>query len=145
MATETFSSLSMFRLYEKLEGQPVKTLEDFIDPEKHPIVYELKHRYPFHAKLFVAAPDIRRPAWVEGFGDLAEIPEAVSNSAVLIVAVKNKNDEQHFAFTFGFGRYLLRPGSFRRNYGLHVALNAIYPRKQKTAPAAPTHFRLGML
>jgi uncharacterized protein (TIGR04141 family) len=128
---EAFSSLTVFRLHDKLAGKAVTDLADYIDREKKVKVHRLKDRYPFEAKLFVANPEIKSPPWVEplekGFGTLSEIPDSVSNSAILILGVPSNGVERHFAATFGFGRYLLRPGSVERNYGLRVALNAIYP------------------
>ena len=81
---EAFSSLTVFRLHDKLAGKAVTDLADYIDPEKKVTAYQLKHRYPFEAKLFVADPEIKSPSWVEplekGFGSLSEIPESVTNS-----------------------------------------------------------------
>jgi uncharacterized protein (TIGR04141 family) len=62
-------------------------------------------------------------------GALADIPDSVSNSAVLVIMVKSNQRVLYFAATFGFGRFLLLPGSFERNYGMRVALNVIYPKR----------------
>jgi uncharacterized protein (TIGR04141 family) len=47
---------------------------------------------------------------------------------VLILSVNSGKQPLFFAVTFGFGRFLLKPGTIKRNYGLRVALNAIYPK-----------------
>jgi uncharacterized protein (TIGR04141 family) len=128
---QPFSSLTLYRLRREVNGSRVKKFDDFIDPEKGATPHTLEGRYDFDAQLFVAPPDEGPPSWLgplkAGFSQLEEIPDSISNSAVLIIKVKSSNRELHFASTFGFGRFLLRSGSFERNYGLRVALNAIYP------------------
>lgn len=140
-----FSALTIFRLRDSIGGKPVEDMSEFIDKSKNPSVYNLKSRFGFQARLFVASPDIRKPVWVEflesGFGTLEQIPESVNNSAVLIVAVKRGKQDRHFAFTFGFGRFLLRPGSYDRNYGMRVALNAVYPKWDHREDMDPNRLR----
>lgn len=144
MAAE-FSSLSIYRLRDKLDGHPIKNFTDFIDPRKRPTSHNLKGRYDFKAQLFVEPPEEKPPGWIEplkvGFGALDEIPDSVRNNAVLILSVKHRQQEIHFAATFGSGRFLLRSDSFERNYGLRVALNAIYPRRVKGQKQDPLRLR----
>src|SRR5215470_12743402 len=128
---ESFSSLTLYRLRQK----KVTDFREFLDPQKKVSAYSLKSKYQFQAQLFVAPPDTGPPSWREpleaAFGGLGEIPDSVSNCAVLIVGIKTKSSELHFAATFGFGRFLLRAGIFERNYGMRVALNAIYPKRKE--------------
>jgi uncharacterized protein (TIGR04141 family) len=132
---EPFSSLTLYRLRNEVDGRSTTKFDDFIDPERTTTAHDLKGTYDFQARLFVAPPEVGPPAWLEplqaGFGELKEIPDSVSNSAVLIIQVKSGNRTIHFASTFGFGRFLLRSGSLERNYGLRVAINAIYPKRKK--------------
>ena len=125
-----FSSLTLYRLHDRLDGEPVRKFEDFIDKEKATNAHRLQGRFEFQGRLFVAPPQEGPPAWLaplkEGFGDL-EIPDSVNNSAVLILKVKLGSRSLYFAAAFGAGRFLLRSDSIRRNYGLRVAINAIYP------------------
>jgi uncharacterized protein (TIGR04141 family) len=134
VATE-FSSLSIYRLRDELDDFPIKKLSDFIDSRKKPSIHNLKRRYDFGAQLFVAPPEKRSPGWIGpleiGFGGLDEIPDSVRTNAVLILSVKQRTQELHFAVTFGSGRFLLRSDSLKRNYGLRVALNAIYSKHEK--------------
>lgn len=53
-------------------------------------------------------------------------PCRLGGRTVLIVKIRYYNREHFFAFTFGHGRFLLRPDSYDRNYGLRVALNVMY-------------------
>jgi uncharacterized protein (TIGR04141 family) len=129
---EPFSTLTVYRLRDEVNGKRVTKFEDFIDPQKKTTHYSLRGRYNFQAGLFVAPPDEGPPSWLAplkiGFGALEQIPDSINNSAVLIIKVRHHGRELHFAATFGFGRFLLRPGAFERNYGMRVALNAIYPK-----------------
>lgn len=134
--TVPFSSLSLYRVRDELDGEPVTNFGDFIDPQKlkETRPYELAEGYDFKGRLFVAEPQIGPPAWLEplkeGFSKLT-IPDSVSNNAVLVIQVDRRNRHLHFAATFGFGRFLLRPGAFLRNYGLRVAINAIYSQQKQ--------------
>ena len=147
MATK-YKPLTIYRIRETVDGALVQNFEDVIvepDPAEPERVtaYDLTSPQGFEARLYVAKPNIKRPPWQEfledGFGDLdGALAEAVSNSAVLLVKVKwqeaGGERDLFFAFTFGFGRYLLRRNSYKPNYGLRVALNAIY--KSGSAPAS---------
>jgi uncharacterized protein (TIGR04141 family) len=130
---EPFTSLTLYRLHDRVDGQPIRKFEDFIDPEKTTTAHDLKANFDFQARLFVAPPEIGPPAWLEplkaGFGELRGIPDSVDNTAVLIIKI-NSQRAIYFAATFGFGRFLLRSDSFQRNYGLRVAINVIYPKNK---------------
>ena len=143
---EEFSSLSIYRLNDIFGGRHIAKLDDFIDPKKKTSSHTLRHRYNFRAQLFIAPPDEKQPRWLEplkvGFGDLDEIPDSVRSNAVLIIGVKSGKQELFFAATFGFGRFLLRQGSFERNYGLRVALNAIYPKHVQGQKFAPERLQI---
>jgi uncharacterized protein (TIGR04141 family) len=131
---KSFSSLTLYRLRDQAKRGTSGKYEEFIDPKKKTTAYDLAGSYDFEAGLFVSPPEIGPPNWLEplqvGFGELKQVPDSVSNSAVLIVEVKRAKRALHFAATFGFGRFLLKPGSFERNYGLRVAINTIYPTRK---------------
>lgn len=130
-SASTFGSIVVFRLHDVLDREKLSDVSDFLDPTKATKTYDLKRRHTFAAKLFIASSDAKPLSWVEPleeeFGTL-KVPDSANTNAVLIVTLGKGDNAQHFAFTFGFGRYLLRPGSIQRNYGLKVALNAIYGR-----------------
>jgi len=131
--TAAFSSLTLYRLREQDHRRTKVRFAAFLDPKKRTLPYDLTRRFDFDAQLFVSPPEKGAPAWMEplktGFADL-DLPESVSNSAVLILGVKRGIKRLHFAATFGFGRFLLRQGSYERNYGMRVALNAVYPHRR---------------
>lgn len=123
-------SLSIYRIREIIDGSPVTSLDDPIANPEELLQFDLIQNQNFEAKLFIADSRIRRPPWIyfleSGFGDLYEVEDSVTNSAVLIAKVTDIED-CYFAITFGFGRYLLKHYSYNWNYGLRVALNAYYP------------------
>jgi uncharacterized protein (TIGR04141 family) len=143
MATQR-RALTVYRIRESIGGQRVENLEDVIADPASLTQHDLTGAHEFEARLFVARPNIRRPRWVDflepGFGDLTEIADGVTNSAVLVAKVRCDED-CFFALTFGFGRYLLRSNSFVPNYGLRVALNAFYPMDGADGPPDPDRVR----
>lgn len=96
----------------------------------------------FNGQLFVHYPRPKTPAWarfVKHGVDKLEVERTSTPSAVLLVQIVDAAKQKHrFAFTFGFGRYLLDPAAYRRGVGLKVALNAIY---EKGAPQTMSRVR----
>jgi uncharacterized protein (TIGR04141 family) len=135
-----FTSLTIHRLVDTLDEKPIRNLAGFIDSDKKTTRYRLKRGFNFGALLFIGVPDRGLPAWVEplqaGFGPL-RVQSSISNSAVLIMRVKNHGKNLHFALTFGSGRFLLRPEALRDKYGFRVALNVIYPKGTRKKDAKP--------
>src|SRR5205807_8333639 len=114
---EPFSSPTLYRLHDRVKGQPIRKFEEFIDPEKATTAHDLKANFDFQARLFVAPAEIGPPAWLEplkaGFGELKGIPDSVNNTAVLIIKINSGARAIYFAATFGFGRFLLRSDSYQ--------------------------------
>lgn len=120
-----------------------KKLADLVDDSYQPILrkpttvdaFNLTTDMPFEARLFVSKADLEPPPWIEflkpGFGDLGIQPRK-NLSAVLFVRIPYGESKEIFAFTFGQGRFILKSHSYDQNYGLRVALNAIY--KQEATP-----------
>lgn len=75
------------------------------------------------ATLYIRAPTVRRPRWLDFFPDESGLPSLfnASSSALLLVPY----GDRQFAITFGHGRHLLRVGSVEENFGLRVTLNAV--------------------
>jgi hypothetical protein len=53
---QPFSSLTLYRLREKLDGSKATKFEDFIAPDKRAASLTLNKRYEFDARLFIASP-----------------------------------------------------------------------------------------
>lgn len=123
--------LNVFRLHDTIDGVSVRSFEDFLVEKRSPLkTYVLSPAFPFKARLFVSEKETNEPPWAGylrgGFMDLPNLINVITNRALLIIAVKFGRQNIHFGISFGFGRYLLKPSSYIRNYGLKVALNAIY-------------------
>jgi uncharacterized protein (TIGR04141 family) len=88
----------------------------------------------FDAELFVEPATSRLPAWEPfvrtGFPG-AQLARSTSSSALLVVRTHPTQRLKRLLFAFPFGpagRFMLDPDTYERGYGLHVALNAIYPK-----------------
>lgn len=76
-------------------------------------------------RLFVKRSNVAPPGWLSFFegqaAGAADLLRSSSSAAVLVLRV----GPHWFAVTFGYGRNLLRPGTWEPNFGLKVTLNAI--------------------
>lgn len=137
--------LSLFRIREHIEGEKTNNFEDAIADTTELKQYEMKHDFGFDAVLLLARSERKQPPWVEflgpGFGNLDEILDSVTNRALLMIKVKYYKKDIYFAVPFGFGRYLLKPNSYVRNYGLRVALNSIYKSGGRRGDIDPARIR----
>lgn len=94
------------------------------------------------AQLFLSRPkkksELKLPPWVAflepGFGELP-VPTTQSMNAILFVRIPYEEAKEVFAFTFGYGRFLLKPKSYDQSYGLRTTLNVIYDKGYAGASA----------
>jgi len=92
----------------------------------------LKSELPFEGEFWYLTSLIKLPKWIEFIQpsldlDLDEMN--VSNaSGVLFI----KTEGRFFAFTFGYGRNLLKADCYELNFGLKVTLNRIDPNKLRS-------------
>jgi uncharacterized protein (TIGR04141 family) len=81
------------------------------------------------AVLYVSTTPPMPPAWVSLFNGITDRPLQLSRpafAAVLLLPVRGRL----FALTFGqAGRFLLRTGSYERDFGLHAARNLVDPEQ----------------
>ncbi len=124
-----------------IRSQLAKTISDSYEPllrkPRTVQAFDLTDSMPFEARLFISKPKMKPPPWVDflraGFDNLP-IPSRKSINAVLFVRIPYGETKEIFAFTFGQGRHLLRPHSYDNDYGLRVALNALYKKEEATTP-----------
>lgn len=125
---EAMPQLTLYRIHEPPDEIEGDAFTRAIDPD---VLLDLKQyhavRPHFEARLFLAQPKPREPEWIDflrpayaGVG----VPESAANAAVLLVKLLEPR-RALFAITFGTGRFLLRHGIYTRDFGLHVALNAL--------------------
>lgn len=125
-------SISVYHIRKFIDGvkttsfnQAIKENADVV--EYNPVQVD---ELDFAARLFVSTSDPKIPGWVDLLEDAfseIEIPMTIQSNAVLLIKIMHYGD-QYFAIAFGHGRYLLKPGSYDRNYGLKAALNIIYDK-----------------
>jgi uncharacterized protein (TIGR04141 family) len=80
-------------------------------------------------KLFVKATVDRTPSWLSFFqGALNPAPPVLRNASAAAVLFAS-GAGRLFAVTFGYGRNLLRPGTWEEDFGLKVTLNTVDPSR----------------
>jgi uncharacterized protein (TIGR04141 family) len=98
---------------------------DFLSEGHSVVTYDLSDDFDFDGKLFVKNTSAKRPKWSEIVDSITgvEVVEIAnkSSSAVLFLRV----DGKLFAFTFGYGRYLIDTAYFVQDFGLKTALNTL--------------------
>lgn len=116
-------TLTVFLLNDTVDA-PEEALKPGIDTEVHNVQIDEVQI----CKLFVQQTRNKPPKWIRFLEGAATPPIRTRNrSSAAVLFVKQK--DRIFVVTFGFGRYLLRPGSWEEGFGLRVTLNSIDPRK----------------
>lgn len=90
---------------------------------------QVKSDVGFTGELWYAKPQSRSPQWKEFVAPalVSKIENLNTSSVSAVLFVKAKN--RIFAFTFGYGRNLLKPNCYEPGFGLRVALNRIDHRQ----------------
>ena len=109
-----------------------KTMKSILKDVDTLFAYQLSESLPFKGKLYIRGQPPRPPKWQSFIkphiqGDLGQLFNA-NTAAVLIIAVKKRR----FAFTFGYGRSLLNPEAWERDFGLKVVLNRVDPESLRS-------------
>jgi len=76
-------------------------------------------------RLFVKPSSVTPPAWASFFAGAVDLRSASLKSASTAALLVLRVDGRYFAVSFGYGRHLLKPGSWDSSFGLRAALNAI--------------------
>jgi len=92
----------------------------------------LKQSLPFCGELWYSKTTPRPPRWQDLVNSILQTPinlvYSSSPSAVLFIWSSNRI----FAFTFGHGRYLLKPDCYEPRFGLKVVLNRVSPDRLRS-------------
>lgn len=94
--------------------------------------YGLRGDLPFHGALYIRTPPRKVPTWIEFVktGTAGRIKQISLRSASAILFLES--GRRLFAVTFGFGRVLLKPGTYETDFGLRVALNTVDPERLRS-------------
>lgn len=122
MTEKSYSHLNVFMA--KIEFA-TRAFSDFLDPDNSVMRYNLDQRLNLEGELYVKRPFERMPKWSKFVDALTGVKVTEisnkSSSAVLFLRV----DQRVFAFTFGYGRYLVNTAFFVQDFGLKTALNTL--------------------
>ncbi|MBU7019205.1 MAG: TIGR04141 family sporadically distributed protein [Theionarchaea archaeon] len=121
--------LSVYKIRHYVDGEEITEFEQALRDPNSLESWDLNPGLPFNGRLFLQISDPTQPLWADFLGegvDNLTIPNIQRVNAVLFVKILDGN--HIFAFTFGYGRYLLRPDCYEINYGLRVALNILYDK-----------------
>ncbi len=89
----------------------------------------LKKSMDWEGKFFLMKSIPKIPSWVDFISPALEsrLDEVKTQTSGAVVLIKVRN--RMFALTFGYGKSLLRPDCFERNFGLRVVLNTVNPEQ----------------
>lgn len=126
------TALACYRIRDHIGGKPVTDYDQAVDLKRwgERITDAFETTEPVPAKLYVVAGANRPPDWLallrDGFGEEVRVDRAPAPGALLLVRQARRRRTHYLAFAFGIGRYLLRDDAYARNFGLRVALNAVF-------------------
>jgi uncharacterized protein (TIGR04141 family) len=112
-------------------------IQRFQDALKDPsslTLCNIREDLPYKGRFYYQPQHDKPPAWLSLVqSGLSErlILKNQSTAGVLFLRVTGRR----FALSFGYGRNLLKPDSFERNFGLKVALNTVDPKSLKSVDA----------
>ncbi|MBV9885716.1 MAG: TIGR04141 family sporadically distributed protein [Acidobacteria bacterium] len=119
-------TLTIFLLKDPVQepGAILKHSQTLIE---HPVLIDGKHA----GSIFLQPTDDRKPSWLGLFeGAVAfdfDMVRNASTAAVWLIKIEGRQ----IALTFGYGRNLLKPGTYQEDFGLRVTLNTVDPNKIK--------------
>lgn len=116
-----YRRLNLFMAKPLAKGKKLATLLTSAPVDEYPMAGALG----MDGTLFVKKSDEKRPTWGPFLDEISGINiRGIANrssSAVLLLRV----DGDVFAFTFGYGRYLIEQSLFVQDFGLRTALNTL--------------------
>lgn len=107
--------------------------EDVIDPckivrgELVKYSFPLRDDLPFSGQAYFGTNPSNSPDWLPFLQDgiSARLPDVANRSTRAVLLVRFH--ERYFAFTFGYGRSLLDPNVYVRDFGVKCVLNTVNP------------------
>lgn len=95
------------------------------DHDQLPTKHALATHVPFEGTIYIRDVSVKTPDWLsfvnEGLAAQQDIKTSTSSAVLLLTSPAG----HRFALTFGYGRFLLQPTSYVRDFGVRVALNTV--------------------
>jgi len=92
----------------------------------------LKKELRYEGEFCYSATEPRAPRWQEFINTLLESQISGVNVSTASGVLFIKSPERIFAFTFGYGRHLLKPDCYEPHFGLKVVLNRVSPDRLRS-------------
>ena len=126
--------LTIYRLVSYLDGAALTDPGQVIDEEgwgdRITQRLDLPETSGLNGRLFVVQGYSAPPRWSSfldaGFTEDVDVNNVAAPGALLVLRGVWKKKDVFFAFSFGVGRFILKDTAYVRNFGLRVALNAIF-------------------
>jgi len=120
------NSLRTQKLNVLLLKDSIKSFRDALSKPNSLINIPLREDIGFEGEFWYLEQQSRGPSWQSFVNPIltSSLPEFMMSSVSAVLFVKESN--RIFAFTFGYGRNLLKPDCYELGFGLKVALNRIH-------------------
>ena len=112
------------------DGLP--SLESALKLDEHgglPKKYPLAGHVPFVGAVYASPVSVKTPDWLPFLSEGMEAAPDIKTSTASAVLLLTSPAGHKFALTFGYGRYLVSPISYVRDFGIRVALNSLDPEQ----------------
>lgn len=121
-ADKTYRYLNLFMAKDDLD---IRNLSEYLSPTGNPKAYMLDNKFELDGILYVKNSAEKRPRWSELVDSITgvKVVEAVNRSSSAVLLLRQSN--RVFAFTFGYGRYLIDTSLFVQDFGIKTALNTL--------------------
>jgi uncharacterized protein (TIGR04141 family) len=103
-----------------------------LDPDKRYRTIDLTGDLGLPGTLFIGRQHRAIPQWVNMINPFLEQPIGVAYTASISAVLVVQYQERFFAMSFGYGRTLLAPHTWVRDFGLKVTLNKVDPNKLRS-------------
>lgn len=121
--------LTMFLLKDE-----IRQSRDALKDSESLTLCKLRDGLPFKGRFYLQPQHEKPPGWLSFVRPgLAKSLDLTNQRTAAVLFVRSGG--RRFALTFGYGRNLLKPESFERNFGLKVALNTVDPKTLKSVDA----------
>jgi uncharacterized protein (TIGR04141 family) len=142
-------ALTIYRIQEYFGGKAVTDLDDVIDFENWGDRITGQINTPesgdLPGRLYIVHGNSHPPDWLrflqDGLDHDIDVNNVAAPGALLVVRTRYRRKDVYFAFSFGVGRFLLKDTAYVRNFGLRVALNAIFEGDTGSEAFDPSRLR----